>query len=200
MNTLDWVLICIGAFCVLRGLMRGAISQIFGVAGILAGFLVASHQYKQVSVSLTGLFPSIGAGAAGPLSFGLLFLITWFVVGVLGSWIARVVRGVGLGFLDRLWGAMIGLAKALLFAIVTFSILTLFIDGKPALIAQSKLAPGIGEASEFLFKITPRGMQEELSKKRQDVKKLVTGRPNGVLDSILERSATPNGKGTANKE
>ncbi len=198
MNILDWVLICIGAFCILRGIMRGAISQICGIAGILAGFTVASHQYRQVGVSLTGLFPSIGGGAE-PLSFVLLFVITWFVVGVLGFWIVRIIRGVGLGFLDRLWGAMIGLAKALLFAIVTVSILTLFTDGKLSMVAQSKLAPGIGQASEFLFKITPHGMQEELSRKQQDVKKLVTGRPNGVLESIFERSVVPNEKGAGNK-
>ena len=174
MNMLDWVLVCIGAFWVLRGLMRGAISQIFGIAGIFIGFLVASYQYLQVSAFLTGQFPSISVTAALPLSFILLFLCTWFTIAVVGSWIVRIVRSAGLGFIDRLWGAMIGFCKALLFAIVAISVLTLFSTGWNApLLAQSKLAPRITEASQYLFKIAPSKVQEELSKKQNEVKKLV---------------------------
>jgi len=195
MNVLDWILVCAGGFWVLRGLLRGAISQIFGLAGILIGFLVASYQYEQVSVYLTNQFPSISAAAAGPVSFIVLFLGTWFVVGVVGYWIVRVIRSVGLGFLDRLWGAMIGFGKALLLAIVIVSILTLFsADGNPQILAQSKLAPSIREASEFLFKMAPAKLQEELSRKRQDVKKLVNEGPTKVLDPFLGRSSNPKPK------
>jgi membrane protein required for colicin V production len=129
MNILDWVLICAGAFWVLRGLMRGAVSQIIGVAGILTGFLVASHQYQLVGSFITRQFPSISGTAAGPLSFILLFLLTWFSIAVAGFWVVRALRSAGLGFLDRLWGAMIGFGKALLFAIVAISCLTLFSAG-----------------------------------------------------------------------
>lgn len=189
MSMLDWFFICIAAFWVLRGLMRGAVSQIFGIAGILAGFLVASYHYEQVSVSIVQQFPSISAAAAKPLSFILLFLITWFIVGVVGSWIVRIIRSVGLGFLDRLWGAMIGFGKALLFAIVVVSILTLFsTDGNPPFLAQSLLAPRIREASEYLFKLTPGKVQEELSNKQQEMKKLVNEGPAKVIGPLLERS------------
>jgi membrane protein required for colicin V production len=195
MNILDWVLTGIGALWVLRGLMRGAVSQIFGVAGILIGFLVASHRYEEVSVAITKEFPSISAAASGPLSFILLFLITWFVAGVIGFWIARVLRSVGLGFLDRLWGAMIGFGKAFLFAIVAVSVLTLFsADGNPPLIAGSRLAPAIRDASEYLFKMAPSRVQEELSRKRQDVKSLVNEGPSRMLGPFFGRSANPNPK------
>ena len=126
MNILDWVLICVGAFWVLRGLMRGAISQIFGVAGILAGFLVASSPISARERFYNHAFSFYFRTAAGPLCFILLFLLTWFSIAVAGFWIVRVLRSAGLGFLDRLWGAMIGFGKALLFAIVAISILTLF--------------------------------------------------------------------------
>jgi membrane protein required for colicin V production len=201
MNMLDWVIVCIGAFWILRGLMRGAISQIFGIAGIFIGFLVASHQYLQVSVFITGQFHSISSSAALPLSFILLFLCTWFTIAVVGSWIVRIVRSAGLGFIDRLWGAMIGFCKALLFAIVTISVLTLFSTGGNApLLAQSKLAPGITEASKYLFKIAPSKVQEELSKKQNELKKLVSERTSTLLDSFFGQSSKPKEKGGTNKE
>jgi membrane protein required for colicin V production len=181
--------------------MRGAISQIFGIAGILIGFFVAAHQYLQVSTFMSRQIPSISAAAALPLSFILLFLCTWFAIAVVGSWIVRIVRSAGLGFIDRLWGAMIGFCKALLFAIVTISVLTLFSTGGNApLVAQSRLAPIITEASRYLFKIAPQKVQEELSKKQNEVKKLVSERTSTLLDSFFGLSSKPKEKGGTNKE
>ena len=200
MNMLDWVLVCIGAFWVLRGLMRGAISQIFGIAGIFIGFLAASYQYLQVSAFVTMQFPSVSGTVARPLSFVLLFLCTWFAIAVVGSWIVRFIRGAGLGFLDRLWGAMIGFGKALLFAIVIISILTLFsAGGNPPLLAQSTLTPKIREASQFLFKLAPAKVQEELSKKQLDMKKLVSEPTTTLLDSFVGENAKSKEKGERNK-
>ncbi len=200
MNILDWVLICTGAFWVLRGLMRGAISQIIGVAGILTGFLVASHQYQPVGSLITRQFPSISGTAAGPLSFILLFLLTWFSIAVAGFWVVSVLRSAGLGFLDRLWGAMIGFAKALLFAIVTISFLTLFsASGNPPLIAQSALAPRVREASQFLYKLAPAKVQEELSRKQKEVQKLLSERTWTLLDSFFGHGTDSKEKGERNK-
>jgi membrane protein required for colicin V production len=201
MNILDWVLICAGAFWVLRGLMRGAVSQIFGVAGILTGFFVASHQYQTVGFYIQRQFPSISGNAAGPLSFIVLFLLTWFSIGVVGFWVVRVLRSAGLGFLDRLWGAMIGLGKALLFAIVAISCLTLFSPGgSPQLIAQSTLAPRVREASQFLFKLAPVKVQEEFSRKQKEVQKLLTDRTSTLLDSFFGHGTDSKDKGERNKK
>lgn len=200
MNILDWVLICAGAFWVLRGLMRGAVSQIIGIAGILAGFLVASHQYQSVGSYITKQFPSISGSAAGPLSFILLFLLTWFSIGVAGFWVVRVLRSAGLGFIDRLWGAMIGFCKALLFAIVAISCLTLFSSGGAStLVAQSKLAPRVREASQFLFKLAPVKVQEELSRKQKEIQKLLSDRTSTLLDSFFGHGGDSKGKSERNK-
>src|SRR5690242_2561064 len=97
MNTLDWVLTAVAGFSVLRGLMRGAISQIFGIAGILVGFFIASHNYEQVGAEIHRNFPSLTGSAT--IGFILLFILTWFCIAVAGYWIAKVLRHTGLGFL-----------------------------------------------------------------------------------------------------
>jgi len=199
MNILDWILICAGAFWVLRGLMRGAISQIIGVAGIFTGFLVASHHYLSVGSFLTKQFPSISVTATGPISFILLFLLTWFSIAVAGSWIVRVLRSAGLGFFDRLWGAMIGFGKALLFAIVTISFLTLFsFHGNSPFIAQSMLAPRVMEVSEFLFKLAPLKVQEDLARKQKEAHDLVEGKST-MIDFFFGHATDSKEKGERNK-
>ncbi|MDR3570126.1 MAG: CvpA family protein [Syntrophobacteraceae bacterium] len=199
MNVLDWILICTAGFWVLRGFMRGAVSQLFGVAGILAGFLVASYQYIPVSFLLIKQFSSL-VTVARPVSFVLLFVLTWFCVAVAGFWVAKILRTVGLGFVDRLWGAMIGFTKALLFAIIAFSILTLFsFGGDSTLIAGSKLAPSIKGASRVLFELAPANVQGELSSKQKDLKEMVSQRTSGLVGSLVGSRAGSKEKGGNSK-
>jgi membrane protein required for colicin V production len=199
MNVLDWILICTAGFWVLRGFLRGAVSQVFGVAGILAGFFVASYQCIPVSLFLNQQFPSL-ATFSRPFSFVLLFVLTWFCVAVAGLWVARVLHTVGLGFIDRLWGAMIGFGKALLFAIMAVSILTLFsFGGNSALIADSKLAPPIMKASSMLFELAPANVQGELSGKQRDLQKMVSQKTSGLLGSLVGSRAGSKEKGGTNK-
>jgi membrane protein required for colicin V production len=174
MNALDWVLIFVGAFWVLRGLMRGAVSQIFGIAGILAGFYMASHQYQFVGAMINKQFPSLPGNAVLPVSFILMFLLTWFIIAVIGHWIVRMMRMAGMGFLDRLWGGMIGFGKALLFSVIVISLLILFSPGEnPALVTQSQLAPMVMQASQYIFKLAPAQVQNELVHKQEEFKKLL---------------------------
>lgn len=192
MNMLDWVLIGIAAFWVLRGLMRGAISQVFGIAGILCGFLVASHYYEQFGKMITQNFPSFAG--PGPIAFILLFLLTWFSIAVLGYCFVRLVRGVGLGFLDRLWGGMIGFGKALLFAIAIVSIMTLFAAADAPLLTRSALVPYIKEASSSLFKIAPDKVQGEFSKKQKELERFLSGKANLLPKPLAGGDGVPKDK------
>lgn len=188
MNVLDWILVGVAAFSILRGLMRGAISQIFGIAGILGGFVVASHNFQSVGAEIARNFPSISGAGTVAIGFIILFVITWFCIAVAGYWIVRIVRGVGLGFLDRLWGAMIGFCKALILSIAVVSILTMFAPHNSPILTESVLVPYVKEASSFLFKLAPGKVQDEFSKKQKDVERFLSGKLSLQPDDDAEPS------------
>jgi membrane protein required for colicin V production len=173
MNVLDWVLIGIGAFCIVRGLMRGAVSQLFGIAGILAGFYVASNHYEGVAAQILKSFP--GLTAAGTIAFILLFVLTWICVSIAGFWVGKMMRRVGLGFLDRLWGGMIGLGKGLIFSIIAISFLMLFTSASSPLLRGSLLTPYVQEASRFLVKLAPESVQKKYQEKHQELERFLSG-------------------------
>jgi membrane protein required for colicin V production len=198
MNILDWILIGVGAFSILRGLMRGAISQIFGIAGILCGFLVASHNYQYVAAELTRNFPSISG--AGTIGFIVLFLVTWFCIAVVGYWIAKILRSAGLGFLDRLWGGMIGFGKALILAIAVVSILTLFAADNSPILTQSILVPYVKEASRFLFKLAPAKVQDEFLMKQKDLEHFLPGKLSLPQEPVSEPAKGHKGKSEKKSE
>ncbi len=168
MNGLDTFLIVVGLFCLVRGILRGAISQLFGIAGVISGFLLAAHSYESLARQLSALFPGLPGAAA--VSFIALFLLTWFCVGITGYWTGRLLRRTGLGFLDRLLGGMVGLTKALLLGIMIIALLTLLISPKSSFLTHSTLAPYIQQAAQLLLKATPKSLQKLFEEKQKAFK------------------------------
>mgnify|MGYP006276990169 CR=1 FL=1 len=115
MNSLaswDWLLGGIVFVSVALGLVRGLVRTAFALASwvvALAGALLGSP----LIISAIGIQAPVWALAL-PV-FLLLFLATRFA----GSLIATGLAAIGLGGLDRLLGALVGLARALIiFAII----------------------------------------------------------------------------------
>lgn len=173
MNILDWILIGIAAFSILRGLMRGFVSQMFGIAGILTGFYIAANNYEYVGAELGRVVPGL-AGASPTVAFIFLFLLTWLCIAVAGFWTGRVLRRAGLGFLDRLWGGIVGFVKTLILAIATVAILTLFGFSDSPILTGSVLVPYIKGASGFLFKTAPRSVQNKFLQKQRDLERFLS--------------------------
>jgi membrane protein required for colicin V production len=168
MNGLDWFLIAIGFFCLIRGIFRGAISQIFGVAGVIGGFLLAAHSYESVAKQLSAFFPGL-PGTAG-ISFFVIFLLTWFCIGVTGYWIGKLLRRTGLGFLDRLFGGVVGAAKALILAMMVIALLTLLLSPKSSFLTNSYLTPYVHQVTQIMLKATPKNLQQLFEEKYKGFK------------------------------
>ncbi len=169
MNGLDWVMIGVVLFCMLRGIVRGAVSQVFSIAGLLCGFVLASHYYESVAAQLAHAFPRLSGTQI--IAFILVFLLAWFCIAVAGYWIARLLRKAGLGFFDRLWGGMIGFGKALVLCIVAISVLTLFVSPQNPLLTRSSLLPYIQEAARILVRVTPDNVQKIFEEKRKELER-----------------------------
>jgi membrane protein required for colicin V production len=90
-----------------RGLIRVAVS--------LATWVVALIAAVKLSPQLGPMLPFVEQPTARYLAAFLLILIGVLIVGALiGLILSRAARAVGLGFLDRLLGAVFGLARGLL--------------------------------------------------------------------------------------
>ncbi|GLI35113.1 CvpA family protein [Desulforhabdus amnigena] len=188
LNGLDWVLLGIGLFCVGRGILRGAISQVFGIAGVLAGFVLASHYYESLSVQLSEAFPRLIGPQA--VSFVLLFFLAWFCLGIVGFGISKLLQKSGLGFFDRFWGAAVGLAKALALAVILISALTFFLSPQNRMLHNSGLTPYVQEAAHVVIQATPDKVQMLFEKKQKELKRYWLDRDRG-RDRVKEKTKLP---------
>jgi membrane protein required for colicin V production len=190
MNGLDWFLIVIGVICFGRGILRGAVSQLFGFVGVIGGLLLAAHSYESVARQLSTVFPGLPGTAA--ISFAVIFLLTWFCVGVSGYWTGRALRRTGLGFLDRLLGGAIGMAKAIVLGMISIALLAFLLAPQSPLLAQSTLTPYVQQATELLIKATPENLQKLFEEKQRTLKDrwLERGQKRTKIESATAEGAT----------
>ncbi len=158
-NIFDWILIAVGAFSVLRGLWRGAVSQIFGLLGFGGGFFLAYHQGEALGARLAASFPSLPQPVF--LSYALLFVLTWFLIALAGAWISRTLHSGGLGGPDRILGGALGMVKGALAALLLVWGASLLLPPNHPLLERSRLVPYGQQATRFLVEATPKSFREK---------------------------------------
>lgn len=138
MNPLDWIIAIVLAYSVIRAAMRGFFREAFALAGLIIGFLLACWNYQNAAAQLRGLVTSVPLSEL--LGFVLIFFGTMLLAALLGKLFSKTVSAIGLGFLDRLGGALFGLVRGALFVLVLLLAMTAFLP-TGSWIQTSLLAP-----------------------------------------------------------
>ena len=159
MNPLDWLLAILLTYSVLRAVMRGFFQEAFALGGLILGFLLACWFYRPLAVDLKGLInsPLIAQLAA----FLLLLAITMIIATLLGKLLSRTASAVGLGFADRLLGALFGLVRGSILAIAVLLAVTAFLPTAPW-IENSHLAPYFLRAAHAVSFVMPSDLRLRL--------------------------------------
>lgn len=111
MMDVHWADLVIGAILLglfVRGLFRGLVKELFALAAILAGWLVASR-YHLAAGALAGIRPEGEALLARAVLFILVFLVTAVLVRLIGHAVHKVLSDSPLGPLNRLLGGAVGI-------------------------------------------------------------------------------------------
>lgn len=112
MNWLDLTLLAILALFGLRGYFKGLFREVFSLAGIGIGFVVAVRYYETVAAfgqPFWHFSPLILKGAA----YVAIFFVVYFLISSIGWWIHRSARLLFLQTVNRVGGVAIGIGKGL---------------------------------------------------------------------------------------
>jgi membrane protein required for colicin V production len=116
MTLFDFSILALIALSVLFAFARGVVREIVALAAWIVGFVAALRYSGPGSELFAGL--AIAPAARHVLAFVLILLVV-LIVGALVAWLVKsAVRAVGLGFVDRLLGAVFGLARGVILAMV----------------------------------------------------------------------------------
>jgi membrane protein required for colicin V production len=159
MNPLDWLFATLLAYSVVRAVMRGFFQEAFALGGLIFGFLFACWFYRGLAVELKGLInsPQIAQLAA----FLLILAATMIIASLIGKLLRRTASAVGLGFADRLLGALFGLLRGALLGIALLLAVTAFLPAAPW-IENSYLAPYFLRAAHAVSFVMPSDLRMRL--------------------------------------
>ncbi|HEY1994510.1 MAG TPA: CvpA family protein [Edaphobacter sp.] len=167
MNLFDWFLIAMLAFSTITAFLRGIILELFSLGGLIAGILLASWNYKNIAVLLVRLItrPAI----AEIVAFLLIIIGVMVVCTLIGKALNRTAHAIGLGFFDRLLGALFGFARGCLFGVAILMAIAAFLPHS-AWIANSRLSSYFLAGAHAVSFVVPHDLQQQILNGAQQLK------------------------------
>jgi len=159
MNLFDLFLITLLAYSTIAAFLRGIILELFSLGGLIAGILIASWSYNQISVFLERL---INAPATDQIITFLFIVIGVMVLsGLLGRALNHTAHAIGLGFFDRLLGAVFGLARGCLLGVAIMMAVAAFTP-QATWIENSKLTSYFLAGAHAVSFVVPHDLQRQI--------------------------------------
>ncbi len=151
MNWLDIVILAITIIFGLVGLRRGAIKTVFGIAGLVAGIVLAGRYYHHLATILS---PG-GASWSGIAAYAIILIATLIVVGIIGWFIAQLIHIILLGWIDSLIGFILGAIIGSMLCAAFLAIVSKYLPGMEGIISHSVMAKLLMQQIPLLLALLP---------------------------------------------
>lgn len=116
MTAFDLIVIGIVGLSTIIAFLRGFVRVVMSLVALVAAILAAIH----LSPSVANMLPVLSDNPVTRYlaAFALIFIVVVLVGGLLGWLLSRAIRAIGLGFVDRLLGAIFGVARGVLIVVI----------------------------------------------------------------------------------
>lgn len=138
MNWLDVLLLIAFVVALVQGLRNGLIKSVISLVGLVLGLFLAARLYVSFGAWLQGFISS--QAVANVVAFAVILFAVLVVSGIIGSVVSGAASVIGLGWVDRLGGALFSVLVA---AVVVASLL--------AVALKSDVTAGIESAVKGSF-------------------------------------------------
>ena len=160
LTSFDWFLVVVAVVSMALAFQRGFVRVLFSLLGLVMGTLVASWNYLALADRLHRWIASPAPAQA--ISFLAILFTVMIVFSIAAGFARRAVKLVGLGFVDRLMGAAVGLVRGLLLCVAAMMALTAFLP-QSGWIRDSVLAPYFLAGAHAVSFVVPLRLQEQIA-------------------------------------
>ncbi len=161
LTTIDCVLLGVLLLSALLGALRGLVVEVLSLAVWIAAFWLAFMYGAQVTVLFAAQVHE--AAARLFLAYALVFIVA-LIVGSLVTWtIGKLVRSVGLGGVDRVFGLLFGLLRGVALGCVLILVLGFTRLPQEASWRTSLLIPEFQRGAELMKPWLPTAVVEHVS-------------------------------------
>lgn len=159
MSLLDWILAAILLVSGLAAARTGLVVQLCSLGGSILGLLVACWDYQRLTPWVSQWIHT--PAAARVVAFLLISLGIMIAAGILGRILRWSLRTVGLGWLDRIAGALFGLLRGAVIALMLMVALTAFAP-RSHLLVSSHMAPYFMTAAHAAALMSPSSLNQKI--------------------------------------
>jgi membrane protein required for colicin V production len=185
MALIDWLILVVLLVSVLSAAKKGFFLEVFSLAGVVVGLLLASWNYQKLLPWATRWIHNLPVAEA--LCFLAIALGVMLVAGLIGRLIRWSVHSVGLGWADRFIGALFGLVKGCVLVTIAVLVVAAFLP-QATWFRQSRLAPYFLTAAHQASVVTPSELGERI---RQGVDLIRNAQPQWLRPSAEAVPALP---------
>jgi len=176
-NYFDVVIAAIVLLLAIKGFMHGFIKEIFGLVGLIGGVYFASRLAGTAADFIDKNFLHLDNVALLKLiGFLVVLIVVWLGATILGSIFSKLTSASGLGFLNRLFGFIVGGGKYfLIFALIVTALsnVSLVKDNLEKHVQDSILYPYLKKAGSYLINLDPSKLGLESTSTSQIVKNVI---------------------------
>lgn len=160
MNYVDFIILAILAFALVRGFIKGLIIEVASILALILGIWGAIRFSGFVGQRLTEYF-DLSTQYLGVIAFAITFIIIVLLVHLIANIIDKLLEAVALGIPVKLLGAVFGVLKTTLILSIIFVILNTFNEKKDflpkELLKGSILYYPISDFAPMLFPLIEGG-------------------------------------------
>ena len=176
-NYFDIIIATIVLLLGIKGFMNGFIKEVFGLVGLIGGVYFASRLADTAGAFIDkNFFHLENIGLLKLIGFLAILTIIWLGTTILGSIFSKLTSASGLGFLNRLFGFIVGGGKYfLIFALIVTALsnISLVKDNLEKYVKDSVLYPYLKEAGSYLINLNPSKLGLESTSTTQVVKDVI---------------------------
>ncbi len=169
----DWLIIAALGLSMVLAAAQGFFLEVFSLAGVVVGFLLASWEYTRVAGHLTFINPP---WAANLVAFFVVFVATTILAGIIGRIASWGMKQAGLRWMDRVLGAAFGLVRGLLIVTVVVMATAAFAPNAQWM-SRSEFAPYFLVAGRAASWLTPADIR---SRVREGIEVLHRGKSEAL--------------------
>ena len=149
-NQLDVLILIALVFGFINGFFKGFISQLIGVVGFFIAIWLSFKFYQMVEVFVND-YNIVADGLTSLVALVLTFGIAFFTIKIISSLTQKLVEAIGLGLVNRLGGAALGLVLYLMLcSSILYYVNPILELGFKETKDESKILPLLTESAEFI--------------------------------------------------
>lgn len=153
MNWVDVTLVAVLVLSILLGLWRGLVYEVLSVAGWVVAFIAAQRYADPVAALLPmeGFAPALRLAAG----FALVFIGVAFAAGLVSWLVKKLVASVGLRPVDRVLGAVFGIARGVLILLAVATVVSMTPMRSEQAWVASPVAAGLSQSLNAIKPVLP---------------------------------------------